>query len=253
MKKAYKNYLFIANWKMELSHNQALAWCDCYGALLEELIRSNEITFVLCPEFTVLSQVKKALSPALALGAQNCAAHECGAYTGEVAAQSLAQLGCTYCIVGHNERRRLYGETNADVACKVALLVKHGITPIACIGDAQAELESILEGFTRAYDLSARQKSESRPDLVIAYEPEWAIGTGKVPGRNDLIEYARAMRRVIHTYIPRYAPDADIRLCYGGSVTTESMQELKQVDELDGFLIGRASLDFQMLKKIVVL
>jgi len=226
------NKLYIANWKMYLSHTQASAWLQAHGAEIAALAKEN--TIVICPDFTLLPNMH-----GLLYGAQNCAAEQAGAYTGEISAQTLKELGCSYCIVGHSERRTLFGETTQECAKKITLLQENGIIPIYCIGEQEqssnpyAVLKSQLDPVLQ----------EAPQHLIVAYEPVWAIGTGKTPPTAFLTE--------VVTWIKEYIP-VNFPVIYGGSVTEVTIRELKSITIIDGFLIGKASTDFQQLKKIVL-
>ena len=133
------NKLLIANWKMQLTHNEALSWLRDHLPELEKALSARGNKLVICPSYTELSILANLSSTAISWGAQNCSLHERGAYTGDVSALSLKELGCTYVLVGHSERRRYHNETDVQVAQKAALLIKHGIEPLICIGETRAE------------------------------------------------------------------------------------------------------------------
>jgi triosephosphate isomerase len=180
--------------------------------------------------FPYLAQAAERLrGTRIAWGAQNVSEHAQGAYTGEVSAAMLAEFGCRYVIVGHSERRQLYGETDAQVAAKFTAVRSAGMTPILCVGETLAEREA---GNTEA--VVARQLSPVRfADAVLAYEPVWAIGTG----RNATPEQAQAVHAFLRQRVPAETP-----ILYGGSVKPQNAAEIFAMPDVDGGLVGGASL-----------
>lgn len=242
-----KNYIFIANWKIYYSFNQALAWCKEHKQGLAELAQKNSI--VLCPSYEALAPVAQLLADTpLALGAQNCSEHNMGAYTGQVAAQSLHELGVKYCIIGHHEVRTAFGDTHAQLLKKMEQLLKQKIVPIFCLGENKQDYED-----NRTHEIMAQQlepvttllKNHEKADLLIAYEPVWAIGTGIVANNNHISQALTFLSQALHQNLNQ------IRFLYGGTVTGETIKTLKEIDLISGFLIGKATTNFQELKKIV--
>ncbi|HET9349916.1 MAG TPA: triose-phosphate isomerase [Burkholderiales bacterium] len=216
--------LVAGNWKMHGSRASI-------AALLDALVEGNPTSAcAACVPFPYLAQVAERLrGTRIAWGAQNVSEHAQGAYTGEVSAAMLAEFGCRYVIVGHSERRQLYGETDAQVAAKFAAVRSAGMTPILCVGETLAEREA---GNTQA--VVARQLSPVRfADAVLAYEPVWAIGTG----RNATPEQAQA----VHAFLRRRVP-AETPILYGGSVKPQNAAEIFAMPDVDGGLVGGASL-----------
>lgn len=229
-----KQLLYVANWKSYLTHNQAIAFCKNHGPELQDL--SQHASIVLCPDSTALAHIKPLLGH-VCLGAQNCSSFEPGAHTGDVSAASLQEIGVQCCIVGHSECRKNNHETPQDVANKVMLLLKQDITPIICVSDDySSELKPIFENVK---DLARH--------IMIAYEPIQAIGTGKPADKTTITTTLSALAQDFYINAPTMHPS----FLYGGSVSPESIQELKTIPNLDGFLIGKASTDFQKLKNIV--
>ena len=221
--------LVAGNWKMHGSRasNRALL-----GAILEGGVQGAECA--VCVPFPYLTDVGGQLrdSP-VAWGAQNVSEHAQGAYTGEVSAAMLVEFGCRYVIVGHSERRQLYGESDAQVAAKFAAARNAGLTPILCVGETLGEREA-----GRTEEVVARQLDcvlEKNPfgDAVLAYEPVWAIGTG----RNATPEQAQA----VHGFLRRKV-SAQTRILYGGSVKPQNAAAIFAMADVDGGLIGGASL-----------
>ena len=216
--------LVAGNWKMHGSRASI-------AALLDALVEGNPtLACAVCVPFPYLAQAAERLrGTRIAWGAQNVSEHAQGAYTGEVSAAMLAEFGCRYVIVGHSERRQLYGETDAQVAAKFTAVRSAGMTPILCVGETLAEREA---GNTEA--VVARQLSPVRfADAVLAYEPVWAIGTG----RNATPEQAQA----VHAFLRRRVP-AETPILYGGSVKPQNAAEIFAMPDVDGGLVGGASL-----------
>src|SRR5512134_2148362 len=222
-----RNKLVAGNWKMHGSRAANRALLDAVVAGMGE---AGPVECAVCVPFPYLGEVAQQLaSTRLAWGAQNASEHAQGAYTGEVSAAMLAEFGCRYVLVGHSERRQLYGETDAQVAAKFAAVKAAGMTPILCVGETLAEREA---GNTEA--VVARQLSPVRfADAVLAYEPVWAIGTG----RNATPEQAQA----VHAFLRRRVP-AETPILYGGSVKPQNAAQIFAMPDVDGGLVGGASL-----------
>src|SRR5574341_1322799 len=227
--------LVAGNWKMHGSRGSIAALLE---SLLQGLARSGPSP-VVCVPFPYLAQVGERLrGSAIAWGAQNLSEHAQGAYTGEVSAAMLAEFGCRYVLVGHSERRQLYGETDAQVAAKFAAARSAGITPILCVGETLAERDAGKTEQAVARQLAAVDFREG----VLAYEPVWAIGTG----RNATPEQAQA----VHAFLRRRVP-ADTLILYGGSVKPQNAGAIFAMPDVDGGLIGGASLVAQDFLEIV--
>jgi triosephosphate isomerase len=215
--------LVAGNWKMHGSRSSI-------AALLEALASEDPAGCAVCAPFPYLAQVAERLrGTRIAWGAQDVSEHAQGAYTGEVAAAMLAEFGCRYVIVGHSERRQLYGETDERAAAKFSAARAAGLTPILCVGETLAEREA-----GRTEDVVGRQLAAVRfEDAVLAYEPVWAIGTG----RNATPEQAQA----VHAFLRRRVP-AGTPILYGGSVKPQNAAAIFAMPDVDGGLIGAASL-----------
>ncbi|MFC1845715.1 triose-phosphate isomerase [Candidatus Dependentiae bacterium] len=245
-------FLYVANWKMQLSFNEAFAFYQENKERFESLATVEEHQIVLCPSFEVLHPIMYAgKESSLLFGAQDCSAHDVGAYTGQVSAASLAQIGCSYCIVGHSEYRARFVDSDADIAGKVLRLLTYGVTPIICVGEAWQEYEKGLvkevidRQISTAFQIT--QQHGTSGNVCIAYEPIWAIGTGKVPS----VGHIESVFEQISETLGAAGPGIEASLLYGGSVSGENVGALKQISGLEGFLIGSASLDFQKFEKIV--
>jgi len=248
--------IVVGNWKMQLPFDDAYLWVKQNHDKLIEMADSVDAQIVLCPSFDALSAIAHLLADGpVALGAQDCSAFRFGAYTGQVSATSLAQIGCHYCIIGHSERRQYNHETDQEIADKMERLFKQGITPIACIGETKQAYEDkkTEEALTaQLKPLFARIKTlpYSQMPIIIAYEPIWSIGTGIIPEQNYLETIFHWLNQQCTAHLPKKQPYA---LLYGGSVNDENIQVIKQTPGLSGLLIGSASIDFQKLNNIVYL
>lgn len=209
-------------------------------------------TIIICPPVTALRDLQKILTQtSIQLGAQACGQATTGAYTGDISPADLVACGATYCLVGHSERRKLYFESDSQVAAKALLLSSLKITPVVCIGETLAEREAgstlaILERQLTPV-LSALNSLEARIPVFIAYEPVWAIGSGLVPTPEEL----SAIFFALNEFMAKKIPTINYKLLYGGSVSSKTVISLVEVNHLHGLLIGGASLDFQEFKKIV--
>jgi triosephosphate isomerase len=240
--------LMAGNWKMNLNHQEAvvlvqkLAW-----TLSDKRHDFDKVEVVVVPPFTDLRSVQTVIDGdrlSIGYGAQDVSVHESGAYTGEISAGMLAKLGCRYVVVGHSERREFHAETDEVVNAKAKAALKAGMTPIVCVGEGLevrqageqvpftvAQVDGSLAGFTEA------QVTE----LVIAYEPVWAIGTGEVATPDDAQEVCAAIRARV-TEVWGEAAGAGVRVLYGGSVKAGNIAGIMAKTDVDGALVGGASL-----------
>lgn len=244
-----KKLLYVANWKMNVTPEQTSAFYhDNYDELYE---LSDNADIVLCPSFVSLGLLSPFLrNTEISLGAQNCSEHISGAFTGEVDATSLEQLGCSFCIIGHSERRTLFNETNEVIASKMQRLLEQQITPIICVGetDEQRKQQKTQEVVaSQLHSILSLLKAYNNA-IVIAYEPVWAIGTGNIP----TIEELNSMFNWLKQHVTNQVPHISVRYLYGGSIQPTNIKKLKDISILDGFLIGNASSDFQTFKNIVI-
>jgi triosephosphate isomerase len=239
--------LIAGNWKMNLNHFEAIALVQKIAfSLPEKYFDKVDVTVI--PPFTDLRSVQTLVDGdklKLTYGAQDLSQHDLGAYTGEISGAFLAKLGCTFVVVGHSERRTYHAEDDALVACKAAAALKHGLTPIICIGEG---LEIREAGDHVAYNVTQLQGSlaglsaEQIAASVIAYEPVWAIGTGRVASAADAQEVCAAIRtELVELATPAIAEK--VRVLYGGSVNAKNIGELIAQADVDGALVGGASLD----------
>lgn len=229
--------LVIANWKMNGLTQANNAWVETFSSL-----EKVSCDVVVCAPHVYLSTLSQ--SQSFELGAQDVNEHESGAYTGEISAAMLSDLAVKWCIVGHSERRQYYGDTNERIAQKVMSLVKAGIRPILCVGETLEERDAgqTLDVVAKQL-LSVLSYVPVRELGAVAYEPIWAIGTGKTATPQSAQEVHRALREIVKNIDPE-AADA-LRLLYGGSVKPNNALELFSMPDIDGGLIGGAALNAQ--------
>jgi triosephosphate isomerase len=236
---AVSRKLIAGNWKMNGLRREgeelARALAEAVGT------GSHDIEWLICPPFTLLAPVGAALEgSAVALGGQDCHTEDKGAYTGDIAAAMLGDLGCAYVILGHSERRHGHGESSDLVRGKVEAATRAGLKPIVCIGEDERERDAGKALAVLEAQLAA-SLSEALPDgLVVAYEPVWAIGTGRTATPTDVASAHGHLRGLLAS---RYgAAGRGVRLLYGGSVKPDNAGELLAADDVDGALVGGASL-----------
>ncbi|MEM7379077.1 MAG: triose-phosphate isomerase [Pseudomonadota bacterium] len=232
--------LIAGNWKL----NGNLVAARALASEIVDAGQLGEVDLLVCPSFTLLSAVNNVLSgSSVALGAQNLSGQPEGAFTGEVSGDMLAECGCAFVIVGHSERRTLFGETDADVSRKVDQALASGLTPIVCVGESLAERDD-----GRAFEVVRRQLDGALSDVsdaqleacVLAYEPVWAIGTG----RSASPEQAQAVHAEMRDWLSRRGESIAraVRTLYGGSVKPDNAGALFAQPDVDGALVGGASL-----------
>lgn len=230
--------LIAGNWKMNLDRagSEALA-----KELASGVGAATKFEMAVCPPAAYLAPVAAVLDGAMiAVGGQDCHQNASGAHTGDTSAAMLADLGCTYAIVGHSERRADHDESDAVVLAKAEAARTHALIPIVCVGETEAERDA-----GQTLDVVGRQIKGSVPEgldgstLVIAYEPVWAIGTGRTPTTDDVAAVHAHIRKVLSE---KTADAANVRLLYGGSVKPGNAVELMAVENVDGALVGGASL-----------
>jgi triosephosphate isomerase len=233
--------IIAGNWKMFKTRDEAL---DFIYQVNNRMPSLEDVDTVICAPFPVLRCLVKRQGENLRIGAQNMHFEECGAFTGEVAPAMLTSLGVTYVIIGHSERRAMFNETDESVNKKLHAAYKHGLVPILCVGEHLEERESgqteavIKEQIIKDLEgLTAEQVKE----LVIAYEPIWAIGTGRTATPEIANETCGYIRSLVKELYGEEVAEA-MRVQYGGSVKTGNIAELMQQPDIDGALIGGASL-----------
>lgn len=239
--------LIAGNWKMNLNHFEAIALVQKIAfALPDKYFDKVDVTVI--PPFTDLRSVQTLVDGdklRLTYGAQDLSQHDSGAYTGEISGAFLAKLGATFAVVGHSERRTYHGETDELVAAKAKAALKHGLTPIVCIGE---QLDIREAGNHVEFNVNSLRGSlsgltaEQISQVVIAYEPVWAIGTGRVASAADAQEVCEAIRKEIGVLASADVA-ASVRVLYGGSVNAKNVGEIVGQPDVDGALVGGASLD----------
>ncbi|MFC4002301.1 triose-phosphate isomerase [Prauserella oleivorans] len=249
--------LIAGNWKMNLNHLEAIALVQKIAfSLPEKYYAKVDVTVI--PPFTDIRSVQTLVDGdklLLTYGAQDLSPHDSGAYTGDVSGPMLAKLGCTYVIVGHSERREYHAETDEVVNKKVRAALKHGLTPILCVGEQLDVREAgrHIEHTTGQLIAGLKGlKAEQVSGAVIAYEPVWAIGTGRVATPADAEEVCAALRAALSD---KYGADVaeGVRVLYGGSVKSGNIADLVKCDNVDGALVGGASLDGEEFTKLCAL
>ena len=242
--------IVAANWKLNGSFEMAKSLVTAIDTHSNGLAG---VDAVICPPFPYLSYVGSLMSAGnMCLGAQSVAEHESGAFTGEVAAEMVAEMGCRYAIVGHSERREYYGETDAIVAAKFLRIQAAGLIPILCVGESLQQREQGIMQDTIVRQVNAVVAEAgivNMKNAVLAYEPIWAIGTGKTASP----EQAQEVHAIIRSEIVKQSADiaAGLRILYGGSVKANNAAELFSQPDIDGGLIGGASLDAEQFNAIV--
>jgi triosephosphate isomerase (TIM) len=244
--------LIIGNWKMNKTASEAAAFIRDLRARVPA---SPNVDVVIAPPFTALESACMALGPSswISLGAQDVHWEEHGAFTGEVSALMLRDLGCRYVIVGHSERRTLFGERDEDIQKKVRTALKHGLFPILCVGESLADREAGRTESIVTAQLSSSLAGLTTQDLstvTIAYEPIWAVGTGQAATAKQAVPVHRLIRLLVET---RWNSEvaAAIRILYGGSVTPQNIESLLVSDAIDGTLVGGACLNLDSFATII--
>ena len=236
-----RDFLVAGNWKMNGSSD---ANAELTDSILAGMPRSDSVKLLICPPYPYLAELaQKFAGSDLSLGAQNVSQHESGAYTGEVSPGMLRDIACEYVIVGHSERRAKMGETSDIVAAKFMAALSVGLTPILCVGETLQERESNRTEAVIDEQLNAVLDSagvESFSSAVIAYEPVWAIGTGRTASPEQAQDVHRHIRAAISSRSAEIA--SSIQILYGGSVKGENAAGLFTMPDIDGGLIGGASL-----------
>lgn len=236
----------VGNWKM----NGTRAMLAEARAIDRAAARFPSVDVALAPPFTLIAAMSEAVET-IGVGGQDCHAKPSGAFTGDVSAPILADAGASFTIVGHSERRAMHGETDADVRAKAEAAQAAGLSVILCVGETEQERDSgkAVEIVTGQVSGSVPQGENAVATLSIAYEPVWAIGTGRVPSVADVGEMHRALRaRLVEIYGDA---GAEVRILYGGSVNAGNAAELLAADDVGGALVGGASLTAESFSAII--
>ena len=241
--------VIAGNWKMHKNRGEALAYLQEFAPL----VAGSDQEIVLCAPFTALAVLSEPLATTgIALGAQNVHWEAAGAYTGEISPPMLTDLGVRYVIIGHSERRQYFGETDERVNLRLKAAQRHGLTPILCVGETE---EQRHQGLTEAHILAQLAQGlvgVKVPQVIIAYEPIWAIGSGNTCPPDEANRVIGVIRKEITLLQQATSQATDhVRILYGGSVKPDNIDDLMAMPEVDGVLVGTASLEPQAFARIV--
>lgn len=247
----HRRPLIAGNWKMYKTSDEA---AETARQLVERVADVSDVDIMIAPTFTTLAAVLKVIqnSP-VGMSGQNLFWENEGAYTGEISAAMLKAAGCQYCIIGHSERRQYFGETDETVNKKIQAAIQAGLEPVFCVGETEKEREA--EQTLAVLDKQVKKGLEGLvleqlSMLIIAYEPVWAIGTGKTATDDQAQEAHQFIRSLVEKNFGKSLSDA-VRILYGGSVKPDNISGLMSMPDIDGALVGGASLDAESFSKIV--
>ena len=243
--------LIAGNWKMYKTAEES---AETARQLVERVADVGDVDIMIAPTFTALTSVFKVIqnSP-VALGAQNLFWENEGAYTGEISAPMLKSVGCQYCIIGHSERRQYFAETDETVNKRIQAAIRIGLKPVFCVGETEKERESeqTLSVLDKQVKNGLKELVLDQLDkLIVAYEPVWAIGTGKTATDDQAQDVHQFIRSLVEKNFGSALSDF-IRILYGGSVKPDNIAGLMSMPDIDGALVGGASLDAESFSKIV--
>ncbi|MFZ4079057.1 MAG: triose-phosphate isomerase [Microbacteriaceae bacterium] len=247
--------LIAGNWKMNLDHLQAIAFVQKLAWTLDEAKHDMAASSVaVFPPFTDLRSVQTLVDAekfSIAYGAQDVSAHESGAFTGEISGAFLASLACSYVLIGHSERRQYHSESNELIGTKVSAALGHGLVPILCVGETAEDLEEFGASAVPIAQLKASLAGISADaEIVVAYEPVWAIGSGKAATEEQAEQVCAALRATLSEMFGGEFADRT-RILYGGSVKAINIASFMRQPNIDGALVGGASLDVEEFASIV--
>lgn len=243
--------LIAGNWKMHKTGEEAVQTVQQLKSLVADV---QDVEVMVAPPFTALAPVAEALAgSAIALGGQNMHWESKGAFTGEIAPGMLVAAGCRYVIIGHSERRQFFGETDTTVNQKIRAALTAGLQPVFCIGESEAQREagqtfSVLD--KQVQNGLEGLFSQDLQSLVVAYEPVWAIGTGKTATKEQAQEVHAHVRQLIADTVDKHLAET-MRILYGGSVNPGNVKALMAMPDVDGALVGGASLDPETFSQLV--
>lgn len=247
--------IIAGNWKLNKTVSEAISLVEDIKVKTMDLNSEEMPTVVVCPVFTALKSVANLLEHGkeIYLGAQNCYWEDSGAFTGEVSVPMIKDIGATYVIIGHSERRQYFGETDEGINRKAKAILSHGLIPIICCGESLEQREAGKTDKVVKNQIKADLEGLSNEDIaksVIAYEPIWAIGTGKTCDSPEANRVIKMIRDTVAEVSSREAADK-IRILYGGSVKPSTIEEQMGMSDIDGALVGGASLDAESFVGII--
>lgn len=243
--------LIAGNWKMNKTGAQAVDTALALKVLVQD---KKDVDVMIAPAHTALFQVSQVLEDSpVALGAQDLYWEKQGAFTGQISAEMLVDTGCSHVVIGHSERRQLFNETDETVNLKIRAALSASLIPVFCIGETDSQREagetfSVLDKQVR--DGLKRFVSDDLTDIIIAYEPVWAIGTGKTATKEQAQEAHRFIRSLVEKLFGKQLAET-LRILYGGSVKPDNIRSLMEMPDVDGALVGGASLDPETFSKLV--
>lgn len=241
--------LLVANWKMNIPDIPVGVFCSDLISKVNSV--QNLPKVVICPPAPILLAFNEVVKMTdIGLGGQDCHPEAAGAHTGDVSAQILVEAGCGFVILGHSERRAALKETNSTIGLKVRQAVLQGLQPIVCVGETEAEYKKNMTSHVVNKQLDGFMKNLPQcPNLIVAYEPIWAIGTGQIP---TMKEISSVHQGIVSRIKDKYAFDGNLKVLYGGSVKPDNAKEIFKLDFVDGGLIGGASLSLDSFWKIIL-
>ena len=247
--------LIAGNWKLNLDHLQSIAFVQKLAwSLKDARLDFDDVEVAVFPPFTDLRSVQTLIAAdklPLKFGAQDVSEHDSGAYTGEISAAFLKALDCRYVIIGHSERRQAHAETDAVVAAKTAAAIRHSLVPVICVGESAADLEEFGPSAVPVAQLRGALAGIAHgADIVVAYEPVWAIGSGQAATPEQAEQVCAQLRLVVAELLGDEAAEAT-RVLYGGSVKGANIAGFMREPNVDGALVGGASLDIAEFSSIV--
>lgn len=235
------NKIIAANWKL----NGTFDFIKSYFDILNSLEIKKDVCGIICPPYVYLDKCYNQ-SQSLYIGAQDCSNFNNGAITGEVSALMLKDINCQFSLVGHSEKRKIFNQTNADVKLKIENLISNGLNPILCIGETLEEKDKgLTEEVLKQQVTECLPKNSSNKEIIIAYEPIWAIGTGLTPSLEEISKIHSFIKKDISNY-------KNFKIIYGGSVKSSNAREIIALDNIDGLLVGGASLEPSEFSKILM-
>jgi triosephosphate isomerase len=247
--------LIAGNWKMNFDHLRSIAFVQKLGWTLKDAKYSSaQVEVAVFPPFTDIRSVQTTIEADrmdFAFGAQDLSASDSGAHTGDISGEFLAKLGCTYVIVGHSERRSDHGEDDTVVTAKTAAAIRHRLVPIICVGETRQDRDAHGASAVPVAQLRTVIDSLSKDaDIVVAYEPVWAIGSGQAATPGEAQEVCAALRDAVQDVMGEAASERT-RILYGGSVKSQNIASFMREKDIDGALVGGASIDVDEFSRIV--